>query len=353
MTIFAISARETKNMLQAKAKKDFRAQILLESWFRHELGNVSSGSPDLELLDSCRFLGIPGLISRPNGMVGAQWYRVVPFPSRTEDETAFAERKQIICYFSIPFFRNLDPKSLESALIFTLETIREIIVNSPKDFREAENKAFERIAPQLRRKTFSSKSTLNGANQTWAENMARLYFRLKSGAQIINIDMLSEFEDAEFAEAQRILRTKLSRVKSKIAGLVDSSFLRKTVLSPVPAVFRSIVPSSSFSLLGTMLAYNRLNQLSLVVIMVGTPLLEVDDLEVALAYHILSVYNERKYTRGIMEQEIFQLIRSKNDLNDQQIKRLYGEENLQKARNEIVELTNRLIEKNFFVIRLT
>ncbi|MFX0113253.1 MAG: hypothetical protein ACFFB3_01770 [Candidatus Hodarchaeota archaeon] len=340
-------------MLQGKTKRDFRAQILLESWFRHELGNVSASSADFDFLDNCRFLGIPGLISRPNGMVGAQWYRLLPVQAKTEIEAPFVEENQIICFFSIPFFRNLDPKSLESMMIFTLETLREISQNSSSDFREAENMAFERVAPHLRRRTFSPTSTLDGANLTWAETMARLYFRLKSGVPIINVDAFSALEDFEFAKTQSILRTKLSRVKSKIAGLVDPSFLRTVVLAPVPAIFRTIVPSSSFSLLGTMLAYNRLNQLSLVVVMVGTPLLEVENLELILAYHILSVYNERKYSRGLMELEIFQLIKSKKDVNIQQVKRLYGEQNLQKAKNEVEELTNSLLEKNFSIIRLT
>lgn len=340
-------------MLQGQSKRDLRAQILLESWFRHELGNISTGSADLELLDYCRFMGIPGLISRPNGMVGAQWYHQLSLPSKTENDVNSETKRQIFGYFSIPFFRNLDSRSLESMLTFTLETIREISKDSSIDFREAENRAFQRITPQLRRKIFLPKSSLDGANQIWAENIARLYFRLKSGVPIINVETLTVFEDSDFISAQKILRIKFSRVKSKIAGLVDSSFLKLLTLTPVPAMFRSIVPTSSFSLLGTMLAYNRINQLSFIVIMAGTPLLEVENLELILAHHTLSIYNERKYSRGPMEHEIFQIIRSKKDLSIQQIKRLYGEQNFQNAKDEVDELTNRLIEEDFSVIRLT
>ncbi|MHA2368050.1 MAG: hypothetical protein ACXADX_04455 [Candidatus Hodarchaeales archaeon] len=340
-------------MLQGQSKRDLRAQILLESWFRHELGNIASGSADLEFLDYCRFIGIPGLISRPNGMVGAQWYRQLSLPSKTNGEANSETERQIFGYFSIPFFRNLDSRSLESMLTFTLETIREISKNSTIDFREAENRAFQRITPQLRRRIFLPKSNLDGANQTWAENIARLYFRLKSGVPIINVDSLTVFEDSDFISAQKILRIRLSRAKSKIAGLVDSNFLNMIILTPVPAMFRSIVPTSSFSLLGTMLAYNRLNQLSFVVIMVGTPLLDVENLELILAHHMLSIHNERKYSRGPMEHEIFQIIRSKKDLSIQQIKRLYGEQNFQNAKDEVDELTNRLIDDDFSVIRLT
>jgi len=335
-------------MLQGRIRKDTRTQILLEAWFLNELSNVTTNSTDLELLCYCRFLGISGLISRPDGMVGTQWYRVIPLEIDPN-----VEEKQIICFFSIPFYRGLDSKSLESMMTFTLETIREINNNDSGKFRDAESTAFQRITPQLRSKLFLPKSTLDGASQTWAENIARLYFRMKSGVSIVNVDGISEFENPQFVKAQKILRAKLSRARSKLAGITDTSFLRKIVLIPVPAMLRTISPSSALSLLGTIIAYDRNNRLSLVVVIVGIPLLDVKNLELVLTQHILSVFNERKYSRGLMEQEILQIIATNKDLSSQHVIRLYGEEKFQTAQKEVKELTSRLLEANYPIIRLT
>ncbi|PWI48701.1 hypothetical protein CEE45_05685 [Candidatus Heimdallarchaeota archaeon B3_Heim] len=305
----------------------------------------------LDVIEQVRFYGINGLIQLENQKISPFYFHL----SEEHDE------KFLIIIFSIPVFQSLDSNALTTGMEYFSAILKNIFCEN-KSVSESEIMAFNDIKnlPLIR-----SQDQDIIPYEDYAEKIElQLRMKVRTGIQIFPVAKL--IEDISTKSMQHLKELR----KAKAALVTIQSNLReysarianKYRISVKPYLFRTALenrfePSfiSVFSLDATSQVKDDFSVLVFTTEVIKR--ISKNELKILIAYEIIYDLLKDKFSRGLVEREIYQILSNgkKNDPNFfivNELKKFFTEEEISNAQNAIKQTIEDLLEEKYPIMRL-
>ncbi|MHA1992230.1 MAG: hypothetical protein ACXACX_05270 [Candidatus Hodarchaeales archaeon] len=318
--------------------KNTKLRLSFEEWIKNEFKILAKQQEDQEIAKNARFIAVDALILRKHKQVGVISYQ-------------FSE-KNIWIIFCQPILRKLDSHSITHFLKIIIESIVELKKQDDKeDVRGAEIRAYNKIIKDLE-KLSQSKNLLNQI-----ERMKQAIFFLstqflKAGLPVVNPESLVPLKsDNELLEK---ISNAFQKIRIKLYSVVDPIQFEKVKFRILPFHFKIVMQNKDsheselrVKPIITLDVYDYQGGYTFSLFLINTFFLETIDsanLEILLAYELISMINSRKYNRGEMERDIYNILSKerKTDENYEVLKGFYNRDLIDESRSKI----NSLIEED-------
>jgi hypothetical protein len=332
----------SKNLILDKSTK---IQLAIEEWLANEFEILAKQQDSQLIAQNTRFVAIDGLVYRQNKFVSTHSYIF------TSDYWWVV--------ISQPVLKKLDQNAQSIFIKLILETLIELEnqqktrVNGKIDhltIKSCEITAYNRIIQDLEKISQSKKQIL----QLERIKQTILFLTsqyLKTHYPVVDPQILIPVKSDK--PLQLKLQAAFHRIRTKLYSIIDSQVFAKLKFRILPYFFLVVEQhdqsSSSELRIRPLLSLEILdsqNSYSFSIILINTYLvetLEVDFFEVILAYEIIAMINSRKYSRGEMEKEIFQIIsKSQKDENFDSLKSYYEQTIIEQA----ISRTKQILEQS-------
>jgi hypothetical protein len=332
--------------------QQFQFRLTIEEWMAIEFERATlQYSALLDVIDQVKFYGINGLIQLENQKVSPFYFHLI------EEH----EEKFLIIVFSIPVFQSLDSVALSTGMEY-FSAISKNIFCEDKSVSESEIQAFSDIKnlPLIR----SQGNDVIPYEDFTEKIELQLRMKVRTGIQIFPVTKIIEDISTESMQHLKELR------KAKAALVTIQSSLREYSarisnryrITVKPFLFRTALenrfePSfiSVFSLDATSQVKDGFSVLVFSCEVINR--INQNELKILIAHEIIFDLLKDKFSRGIVEREIYQILSNgnKNDPNFFIIKELnkfFTEEEISNAQNAIKQTIEDLLEENYPIMRL-
>jgi hypothetical protein len=332
--------------------QQFQFRLTKEEWISAEFERVTIQYEKLlDILDQVRFIGINGLIQRENKKISPFYFQIV-----SENEEDF-----LIIAFSIPIFQSLDSIALQTGMEYFAAILKHMFCEK-KPTHEAEVAAFIDIKRLLPIRYRDNEIT---PYEDFTEKIeVQLRMRVRMGSQIIPFTTINEIIRSEKMGNLKELR----KAKSALANI--QSNLRE-YSQQISKIFRVNVAPFLFQIekdnrfepliipIFSLKSVNQYNEMFSVLIINEEIIKRIPErhLEFMLVHEILYDLLRKKFSRGILEREIY-LILSENGKNDpeffieKEMNKFFNLQEIQDARRKIKDVIHDLIDENYPILPL-
>jgi hypothetical protein len=325
-----------------------RLRLGFEEWIKNEFEILAKQHEDPEIARNTRFIAVDALILRNEKNIGVISYEFL------EDN--------IWIILSQPILRKLDNHSLSHFLKIILETLVELKKENKKTIREAEIIAYRKMIRELEHQGQVNK------NVNQIERMKQAIFFLstqflKGGLPVVNPKTLIPVKSDNKLH-DKIMRA-YQNIRIKLYTSIDPSQFDKIKFRILPYYFKVVVqdlnkneselrikPIISFDV------YDYQKSYSFSLFIINTFFLEtidLTDLEILLAYELVSLINSRKFSRGEMEKEIYDILSKDREVDEnfEVLKGFYDRKLIEQTRIKINEMiTNDLESEETPLLRI-
>ncbi|MHA1974935.1 MAG: hypothetical protein ACTSW1_18220 [Candidatus Hodarchaeales archaeon] len=332
--------------------RSFQFRLTVEEWMSAEFERVTIQYENLlDVIDRVRFFGVNGLIRRENKKVSPFYFQLVE-----QDEEIL-----LVIIFSIPIFQSFSVITVQtnmeyfaSILKYTLcekMSIDEAEIESYKDIQKLHpiHRGKREIVPY----------------QDLAENIElQLRMKVRLGIQIIPTETI--FENIKNERMKHLTEIKIAKkalinVQSSLKGY-SNQIANKYRINVVPAIFQASIESKFEPIFipnFTIISSSQSSFLFSIVVITDEVIKRIESkhLEILLAHEIIFDILKSKFSRGIVEREIFQIL-SENHKNDpeyfieKELGKFYQATEIENARKSIQQVVNDLIDEGYPVIQL-
>jgi hypothetical protein len=305
----------------------------------------------LDVIEKVRFYGINGLIKREND-------KISPFYFHLLDDTG---ERFLIIVFSIPIFQSLDSIALQTAMEYFAALLRRLFCEKSSVF-ESESLAFNDIKnlPIIRSK---GKDLFPYEDFTEKIEM-QLRMKVRLGLQIFPINKIKEdisLESMQHISEYRKVKSALITVQSNLREY-SAKITNKYRISVKPYLFETAAENRFEPTVIPVFTLNAMSQVKddfsvLVFSAEVVNRIDPDQLKILIAYEIIFDLLKDKFSRGLLEREIYQILSNgqKDDpgyMISKEMIRLFPQEVITQAQNAIKQTIETLLEANYPIIRL-
>ncbi|MHA1213862.1 MAG: hypothetical protein ACTSR2_04615 [Candidatus Hodarchaeales archaeon] len=305
----------------------------------------------LDVIDRVRFFGVNGLIRRENRKVSPFCFQLVE-----QDKEIL-----LVIVFSIPVFQSFNVITTQTCMEYFASILKHTLCDR-MSIEEAEIESYKDI--QKLHPIHRGKSEIV-PYQDLAENIElQLRMKVRMGVQIIPAETI--FEDIKNERMKHLAELKTAKkalinVKSSLKEY-SHQIANKYRINVVPAIFQASIESKFEPVYipnFTIISSNQSSILFSIVVITDEVIkrIETKHLEILLAYEIIFDILKSKFSRGIVEREIFQIL-SENHKNDpeyligKELGKFYQVTEIQDARKSIQQVVNDLVDEGYPIIQL-
>ncbi|MHA2334345.1 MAG: hypothetical protein ACXAEU_20125 [Candidatus Hodarchaeales archaeon] len=306
-----------------------KERIIVEEWLGTEFDLAArqlNENPDY-YLTKVRFIGVNGLVKREDGKAAAIAY----VDEQHTDGT--------IAIFSVPIIKALNNASF---IIFVKIVLQTLVIKREKGndtYENAEIKAYEKHLNSLKYVNDTKKiQQIEKARQAIMFHL----FRFSRNVPIhVPEKVVSELiEDLDIK--QKVL-TAFNKAKTRTLDVESSQVIKDLKIRSLPFVFQFIVENTGERRISPVTTLEIHSGPSIILFSeIFAKNLPVADLEVIISYEILNLLNYKKYKRGKMEQEIYEIISTRSkDVAEKNTSFLYTKSRL----TTVKEQTKKTLEE--------
>jgi hypothetical protein len=332
--------------------QQFQLRLTIEEWMAIEFERVTlQYSNLLDVIEQVRFYGINGLIQLEN-------QKVSPFYFHLIEEN---KEKFLIIIFSIPIFKALDSSALSTGMEYFSAVLKYIYCEGNSVF-ESEILAFNDIKnlPLLR-----SRDQDIVPYEDYTEKIeVQMRMKVRTGIQIFPVIKVIEdisTESMQYLKELRKAKAALVTIQSNLREY-SARIANRYRISVKPYIFRTALenrfePSyiSVFSLDATSQVKDDFSVLVFTTEVVNR--IDQNELKILIAHEIIFDLLKDKFSRGLLEREIYQILSNGNQ-NDpnyfiiKELNKFFTEEEISNAQNTIKQTIEDLLEENYPIMRL-
>ncbi|MFX1284440.1 MAG: hypothetical protein ACFFB5_12345 [Promethearchaeota archaeon] len=329
----------------------FQFHLVIEEWMAMEFERVTIQYEELlDVIDRVRFFGVNGLLQRENKKISPFFFQLIS--QEGEDFLLIA--------FSIPIFQSLDSLAFQTGMQYFTAVTRWIMCNN-QSILEAEIKAFEdikRLHPIRRQKReIIPYKDFTEMIEVQLRMKIRMGLKVIPTASIIEkvkaerMKHLKEFQKAKSALANIHSSLKeYSQLVNKYRVYVNAHLFQLHVESRFEPIFVPIF---------TLNSVNRVKEVFSVLILSEGVINRINDhqLEIMLAYEIIFNQLKTKFSRGVLEKEIFLILSEDGEkepdyLVEKEISKFFNIEEVKEAQNAIRAVIESLLTEEYPIMQL-
>ncbi len=332
--------------------QQFQFRLTIEEWMSIEFERVTlQYSALLDVVEQVRFYGINGLIQLENQKVSPFYFHIIE-----ENEEKF-----MIIIFSIPVFQALDSSALSTGMEYFSAILKNIFCEN-KSVSESEILAFSDIKhlPLIR---------MQGQDVIPYEDFTekievQLRMKVRTGIQIFPIIKILEdisMESMQHLNELRKAKATLITIQSSLREY-SARIANRYRISVKPYLFRTALENRfepSYIPVFSLDAMSQVKEDFSVLVFTSEVINRTsqNELKIMIAHEIIFDILKEKFSRGLIEREIYQILSNGNQ-NDpnffiiKELKKFFTEEEISKAQNAIKQTIGELLEENYPIIRL-
>ena len=288
--------------------QQFQFRLTIEEWMAIEFERVTlQYSTLLDVIEQVRFHGINGLIQLENQKVSPFYFHL------TEEH----EEKFLIIIFAIPVFQSLDSSALSTGMEYFSAILKNVFCED-KSVPESEKLAFSDIKnlPLIR----SQEQDIIPYEDYTEKIELQLRMKVRTGIQIFPVTKI--IEDISTESMQHLAELR----KAKAAMVTIQSNLREYSaqitnryrISVKPYLFRTALENRfepSFIPVFSLDASSQVKDDFSVLVFTSEVIdrISPDELKILIAHEIIFDLLKDKFSRGIVEREIYQILSNGKD----------------------------------------
>ncbi|MHA1975962.1 MAG: hypothetical protein ACW98F_07920 [Candidatus Hodarchaeales archaeon] len=332
--------------------QQFQFRLTIEEWMAIEFERVTlQYSVLLDVVEQVRFYGINGLIQLENQKVSPFYFHL------TEEH----EEKFLIIIFSIPIFKSLDSSALSTGMEYFSAILKNIFCDN-KSVSESEILAFTEIKnlPLIR----SQGQDIIPYEDYTEKIEIQLRMKVRTGIQIFPVTKIIEDISTESMQHMEELR------KAKAAMVTIQSSLREYSarianryrISVKPYLFRTALENKfepSFIPVFSLEAASQVKEDFSVLVITTEVINRINpkELKILIAHEIIFDLLKDKFSRGVVEREIYQILSNGNEKDPnffivKELNKFFTEEEISNAQNAIKQTIEDLLEEKYPVMKL-
>ncbi len=329
----------------------FQFRLTVEEWLTGQFEKVTIKYEGLlNLIDQVRFVGVNGLIQRENKNISPFYFELTP--QKGENFLLIA--------FSIPIFQSLDSIAIQTCMEYFAAVLKHTlyIKNAVPD---AEIEAFNDIK-RLRTIMYNKREIIPYKDFT-EKIEAQLQMKIRMGLPIVPIRAIKDKIENERRWNLEELRTAKNALTTVQSNLKEYSqqIAKKYRISVEPYLFQTNLENRFEPIIVPIFFFNSVNRtkesFSVFVITAGlidriTP----RQLEILLAHEIIFDLFKEKFSRGMIEREIFMILsQDKNDpeqMIEKELSKFFNHEEITDAQQIIRNHIEDLLGENYPVMAL-
>ncbi len=329
----------------------FQFHLVIEEWMAMEFERVTIQYEELlDVIDHVRFFGVNGLVQRENKKISPFYFQLIS--QEGEDFLLIA--------FSIPIFQSLDSLTFQTGMQYFAAVTKWIMCKN-QSILEAEIKAFEdikRLHPIRRQKR-----EIIPFKDFTEKIEVQLRMKIRMGLKIIptasivekmkteRMRHLKEFQKAKSALANIHSSLKeYSQLVSKYRINVNAYLFQIHTVSRFEPIFVPVL---------TMNSVNQVKEVFSVLILTEEVINRISSrqLEILLAHEIIFNQLKAKFSRGVLEKEIFLILSEDGEkepeyLVEKEISKFFDLEEVKEAQNAIRAVIEELLTEDYPVMQL-
>ncbi|MHA2073131.1 MAG: hypothetical protein ACW97X_00765 [Candidatus Hodarchaeales archaeon] len=331
--------------------QEFQFRLTVEEWITGEFEKVTVKYEGLlDCIDHVRFIGIGGLIQRENKKISPFYFQLKPENGE----------QYLIIAFSIPIFQSLDSTALQTGMEYFASILKYVLCEK-KTVIEAELEAFNDIK-HLRSILYNKQEIIPYENFT-EKIEAQLNMKIRMGMQIIPVSTIKEkFDTGHYWHSKEIRTAKnvLAAVQSNLKEY-SQQISKKYHISVQPYLFQTSLENRFEPIIIPVFFLNSINQakesfsvfvLTVEVINRATQ----RQLEILLAHEIIFDLFKEKFSRGILEREIFHILsqdtKDPTDLIEKELSKFFPFKEIKEAQLNIRNIIENMLEEDYPVMKL-
>ncbi|MFX0172203.1 MAG: hypothetical protein ACFE9L_09800 [Candidatus Hodarchaeota archaeon] len=330
----------------------FQLKLTIEEWMATEFERVTIQYEELlDVIDHVRFFGVNGLIQRENR-------KVSPFSFQLISEKG---EKFLVIAFSIPIFQSLDSMALQTGMEYFASVLKFTLCRE-KPVHESEVMAFDDIK-RLPPIHYQNQEII--PYEDFTEKIeVQLKMKVRMGLQIIPISSIDEKIRAEkmghLKELRKVKRS-LANIRSNLREY-SQHITQKYRINVENYLFQTSLESRfepSYIPIFSLNSSNQFIELFSLLILTEEVINRISDreLEIMLAHEIIFDMLKNKFSRGILEREIFQILSEdgKNDpeyLIEKEMSKFFDSEEIKEAQRNIKAVVEALLAEGYPVLQL-
>ncbi|MHA2053866.1 MAG: hypothetical protein ACW99F_09730 [Candidatus Hodarchaeales archaeon] len=331
---------------------EFQFRLTIEEWMAIEFERVTlQYSSLLDVIDQVQFYGI-------NGLIQLESQKISPFYFHKIQES---DEEFIIILFSIPIFQSLDSIALQTCMEYFASTIKFVFCHD-KSVSESEINAFDEIKnlPVIR----SQNRDILPYEDFTEKIELQMRMKVRSGIQIFPMAKIQEDISrkslshlSEYRKAKAALVTIQSNLREYSAKIAS-----KYRISVKPYLFRTALENKfepTFIPVFTLDSVSQMKEDFSVLVITSEVIKRIDkyDLRILIAHEIIFDLLKNKFSRGILEREIYQILSNgqrddPNFLIVKEMTKFFSKEDISKAQNAIKQTVENLLQENYPIMKL-
>lgn len=331
--------------------QEFQFRLTVEEWISGEFEKVTIKYEELlDCTDQVRFIGVNGLIQRENKKISPFYFQVKP-----ENGDIL-----LIIVFSIPIFQSLDSIDIQTGMEY-FSSILKYILYEKKTIVEAEVEAFNDIK-HLRSILYKKQEIIPYENFT-EKIEAQLNMKVRMGIQIIPISTIKDKLETENNWHLKELRTAKNVLAAVQSNLKEYSqqIAKKYRISIQPYLFQTSLENKFEPIIIPVFFLNSINQAkeSFSVFVLTVEIINrvtQRHLEILIAQEIIFNLFKEKFSRGMLEREIFNILSQDSKdptyIIEKELSKFFPMEAIKEAQQTIRSIIENLLEEDYPVMEL-
>ncbi|MHA1169079.1 MAG: hypothetical protein ACTSP4_04270 [Candidatus Hodarchaeales archaeon] len=320
-----------------------RDRIIVEEWIGTEFIRAArqlDEKPDY-YLTKVKFTGVNGLVRRKDNRGGAINY--------------IEDSGNIHAIFSLPLVKALDNTSFILFVRLILLTLVFKRNNPDVDYEKAEIEAYNKYVNSNR-----YVGDVKKIQQVEKTRQIIIFHLLRLSRTSKVFDPEQEIPELSDPETEKKIINAFNKAKTRTLDIDSSKIIKDLKIRSLPYTAFQFIDDKTgdrkISPTYTMLIETSSRKYSSTIILISEIIakeLEEEDIEVIICYEILNVLSERKYNRGKMEREIYDMIAVRTkDIAEKNTAFLYTAKRLNIVKRKTKNLMNEFLKDNIWKMRV-
>ena len=333
--------------------RSYQYRLTIEEWMAVEFEQVTLQYAGLmDVVDKVRFFGVNGLIQRENKKISPFCFHLI-----NSNNEMF-----LIIAFSIPIFQSLDNIALNTSMEYLAAILRYVLCEKRLSLSEAEVEAFNdirRLSPiQVQKREIVP-------YKDFAEKIEiQLKMKVRMGIPILPVSAIYEDfkkERIQFFEELGIAKRALVNIQSNLKEY-SHKIAKRYRINVVPFLFQTSLENRFnpiFLPIVTMTSSTQSSEL-FSLLMINKEVIKrisSNHLEVLIAHEIIFDLLKEKFSRGLVEREIFLILSEENKDNpeflvEKEMSKFYDLNEIRESQLKIKSIVEALLAENITIMEL-
>ncbi|MFX0087041.1 MAG: hypothetical protein ACFFAU_15390 [Candidatus Hodarchaeota archaeon] len=331
--------------------QEFQFRLTVEEWMTGEFEKVTIKYEGLlDLIDQVRFVGVNGLIQRENKKISPFYFQL-----NHRNEESF-----LIIVFSIPIFQSLDSIGIQIAMEY-FSAVLKYVLSENKTVSTAEIEAFNDIK-RLHSVIYKKREVI--PYEDFTEKIeTQLRMKIKIGAQIIPSTTINDRIKTERKwnlKEFRIAKNALATIQSNLKEY-SQQIAKKYRISVEPYLFQTSQENRFEPIIIPIFFLNSMNQAkeSFSVFVITEEVIDrisPRQLEILIAHEIIFDLIKEKFSRGMIEREIFMILsqdqKDPEQLIEKELSKFFDLEEIRETQIAVRNVIEELLKQDYPVMKL-